>query len=165
MKSVISVLAAALIVVFAGGFTEGQAQRSSTGQLALNVTVQGSCIVTASDVQFAPYDIGAASAVNQSSELSVNCNTGLPYSVAIDGGANPGNSRRLAAAGGSFLDYQLCKDSACSNPWGDGSSFGTAYEGQGTGAADSVSVYGQIFANQSPPSGDYTDTVTITVGW
>ena len=47
--------------------------------------------------------------------------------------------------------------------WGDGTA-GCVQAGDGTGAAQALTVYGKVDAQASTPAaGTYTDTITVTV--
>jgi spore coat protein U-like protein len=71
---------------------------------------------------------------------------------------------------GNFLPYGLYVDSGLTHPWTTGATNSTCtvtndcYLGTGNGSAQSVTVYGQVPTTATaPPSGTYSDTVTMTV--
>ncbi len=63
------------------------------------------------------------------------------------------------------MGYQLYQDFAHSLVWGSTTGIGAnVYAGTGSGAPQSVSVYGLVpSANSSP--GSYSDTITATVSY
>ena len=60
------------------------------------------------------------------------------------------------------LSYSIYRDSNRTNVWGV-TSGSNVLTGTGTGAAQSINVYGRIPVNQTAPAAAYTDTVTVTV--
>lgn len=76
-------------------------------------------------------------------------------------------ARTLSAGGGNFLDYNLYRDAARTQVWGDGTppTFMVTGSRTSTGRPSSYNypVYGRIFANQAPNTGIYSDSLLITV--
>jgi spore coat protein U-like protein len=72
---------------------------------------------------------------------------------------------RTIANGGNTLNYNLYRDSARSQVWGDGSGSTFTVTGTGSGllTASTLTVYGDIAAAQDKPPGTYTSTITVTV--
>jgi spore coat protein U-like protein len=64
--------------------------------------------------------------------------------------------------GGETIDYQMFKDAAYTENWGDTVSTDTV-SGTGIGTEQSFTVYGRVPAQTTPATGTYTDTVTVTV--
>jgi len=65
------------------------------------------------------------------------------------------------ATGGGALEYSLYTDSNRTNPW----SGTTAVSGTGTGAAQSIPLYGRVPAAVGAVLGTYSDSVQITVSY
>jgi len=68
---------------------------------------------------------------------------------------------RLGATS-NYVQYELYSDSARSQRWGNTLDIDTV-NNTGTGSSQSLTVYGRVPAPQSVPSGDYSDTVTVTI--
>jgi spore coat protein U-like protein len=109
--------------------------------------------------------------------VTVNCANGTPYSISAVGG-NPlclGNSivnilTAPTAQPTQSPTYQLFKDAAHTSPLATGSTIscgttGTPLTGSGVGNAQTLTFYGLVSGSQSglTPSGNYTDTATVTV--
>jgi spore coat protein U-like protein len=146
-----------------------------TSPMAVSANIGNSCTFSAGALAFGTYDPVVANLTNPlngTATLSVNCTNGAPAYITLDQGLNPaaGNlpgapARQLANAG-SFLSYSLYKDAAMTQVWGYDGTLGGPLTGQaytGTGAAASITVYGQIPGAQTGPAGTYTDTVTATI--
>ena len=120
------------------------------------------CTISAGTLGFGSY---SGATLDAAAAVGVNCSNGAPYYVALGGGNNQsGSLRRMAGPVGNLLSYQLYSDSARLTPWGDGSAqLGARRGGTGSGAAQSLSVYGRIPAAQSPAAGSYSDSVVVTI--
>lgn len=157
-----------LQVRVAPGAQGGCSNQSPTTQSVLQVQTRvptGSCTVAAGDLDF-----GVAThldaAVDASATLGVTCTRGTPYTVVLGGGsvgAGAGLRRmgRDGAAGADTIAYQLYRDSARTQPWGDVAAQGVT--GTGTGTPLTHNVYGRVPAQSVPRAGHYADTVTATV--
>jgi spore coat protein U-like protein len=139
---------------------------SVTTTLSVTATVPGSCGVSTSPVAFGSY---SGTQVDANGSVTVNCSLDLPYSVELDGGAGGGASRQMLKVGDATkaLVYELYQDPPRSQVWG-GSAYSVsgaaALTGQmGTGADQTVSVYGRIPGGGSSSPGDFTDSVSVTV--
>jgi spore coat protein U-like protein len=64
---------------------------------------------------------------------------------------------------GALLNYVLTQDAPHAVNWGN--TTGSWEAGTGNGAAQLITVYGQVAAGQSPTPGAYTDTITATVNY
>lgn len=115
------------------------------------------------------------SAVSQTStpgsgSIVLQCTPGTPLTIGIGSGANTGNvaAGRFLAKGSERLRYQLYKDSAFSNVWGDGSNGATALSATfpSAGGTQNYPVYARLFSvTPLPSAGLYSDVVTVTVSY
>jgi spore coat protein U-like protein len=68
----------------------------------------------------------------------------------------------MIGPGSSLLNYKLFNNSGYTSNWGN--TVGTdTLAGTGTGAAQPLTVYGQIPAGQFVRPGSYADTITATL--
>ena len=135
---------------------------ASTSFMA-TATVLSNCALSASNLNFGAVGV-LVSSVNGQSSLSVQCNTSLAYAISLDGG-NAGASdptQRKMSFGGRDITYGLFQDSSRSQPWGSSSGVNTV-SGTGTGASQSITVYGRVPAQPTPPPATYSDTIVVTV--
>jgi spore coat protein U-like protein len=145
---------------------------TATNTLTVQMTITASCTINAATLTF-PSTAGTSltsAAVTGSTSLSVICTNGSPYSIGMGQGLNfSGGSNRMASSG-NFLPYGLYVDAGFTFPWTTGASNSACtvtndcYLGTGNGSSQSVTVYGQVPTTPTaPPSGAYSDTVTMTV--
>jgi spore coat protein U-like protein len=134
---------------------------TATTSFTITATITNNCTIAASNLSFGVYS-GATS--NASSTITVNCTRNAPYYVGLNAGTSSGATvtTRKMVSGSNTLSYALYSDNARTINWGN--TVGTdTVAGTGTGANQSLAVYGQIPAGQSPAPGTYSDTVTATV--
>ena len=147
---------------------------TATATLNVTATVISACSVSVpTNVAFGNYNPASGSPTNATGTLNVTCTSSTPYQIAMDAGANASTAnntttRRMQAAGSRYLPYSLYLDSGHTTIWGDGNNSSSLYPtnstyANGTGVAQSYSIYGQITANQYVAPGSYSDTVTVTV--
>ena len=122
------------------------------------------------DCTLAPLAFGnvgsLASNVDAASAITARCTNALPYSIALGPGNGAGvttPSARKMTSGANTLTYGIYRNSGrtVADVWGD--QVTNSYSGTGTGADQSIPVYGRIPPQQRPPSGNYADTVVVTI--
>ncbi|MDR0182338.1 Csu type fimbrial protein [Lysobacter arvi] len=132
----------------------------------IRATVIAGCSVSATSIDFGQMGVIAAP-INATGVITATCTKGAIVTLALNAGTGSGAtvaSRRMTRAGGSeLLTYMLYADSARTQLWGDKSSGTTTVGLSGTGAAQTVTVYGTVPAQTTPKPGTYSDTVTVTV--
>lgn len=127
------------------------------------------CTISASGVAFGAYDPLAAGADNGTGPISLACPTNAnSVIIALSTGTSGTYTARTMRSGGNILNYQLYRDSARTQVWGNGTAgtFTQTLTGGTTGGGTrnySTTVYGRITALQNVPAGAYLDTITVTV--
>jgi len=122
------------------------------------------CIAAATTVAFGTV---AFAAVNSSGTVSVICNGTASFTVTLSTGGSGSFSPRKMSSGANKLNYNLYKDSAHTQIWGDGTG-GTVTNASSLGASGgtkSFTAFGQVPAQALPAPGSYTDTITVTVSY
>jgi len=137
-----------------------------TGQMSVTLTLQAECRLTSvSNLAFGTSGV-IQSAINGTSVIGVQCTNTTPYDVGLSAGTGPGatvtNRKMAAGAGGATINYQLFRDSAHTQVWGDNISSNTE-SGIGNGSIQTLTVYGVVPAQTTPAAGNYTDTVQVTI--
>lgn len=155
-----SLLATALV---AAGLSSANAA-TDTADFGVQLVVVNSCTITAgegtADMDFGSVTGNIATNIDASTGLTVNCNDGAEYSIALNDGANEDTAgQRRMTNGTQFVNYSLFSDNGYSVAWGDG----IEVDGTGTNADQTVTVYGRVPAGQSVGAGTYNDTVTATI--
>jgi spore coat protein U-like protein len=76
-------------------------------------------------------------------------------------------ARTMSAGGASLLFYNLYRDPARTEIWGNGTPptfmVGGVRATKGRPSTFNLPVYGRIYANQAPDSGVYNDNLLVTV--
>ena len=127
-----------------------------------------SCSVTATPASFGNYDTTSPAPMDTVAEITVSCETGIPYLIKLDPGQNAQGEfdRKLrSTAGDSTLQYNLYRDSARTEVWGDGTGNTFTRNGIGVGVPDRANVYGRIPGRQNVKADAYNDSIVITVEW
>jgi spore coat protein U-like protein len=156
--------AAALAVVAAAA--PAAAQVTDTFQVTANVA--RNCTIVATDVAVGAYDPVVANdtaPATATGTVTVRCTRGTAYSVALDNGANYSGGRRMAGPAGTFLTYELYRDSGYANVWGSGAGnevTGTQAPGR---LPTDLTVYARVPGGQDVPEGAYADTVVATINF
>ena len=134
---------------------------SATTQFTLTVSIQAACTISANPLSFGNY---TGAQLRSTTTLSITCTNLAPYTVGLNAGTTTGatvTNRMMTGPSGATLNYSLFSNSGYTTNWGN--STGSWMIGTGTGAAQTLTVYGQIPANQRTWSGRYTDTITATI--
>jgi len=138
-----------------------------TQTIDVSVTVESACEIATSAIDFGAY---AGDQLTAPGQITVVCNTGVPYSVALDAGLNfDGTSRTLVDSGGNAIPYSLSY-AVTNEAWGDtnvGNTIeGTVVSATGTGGPETFGVEGMVYSTTATLTGGvYTDTVTVTVSF
>ena len=160
-----STLAMAIAALFASA---GAGAGTATGTFTVQATISSACLVSATTLNFGTYNPASATSLTGTSTISVTCTSGSPYTTALNVGSGGGTfATRTLLNGSNTLDFNLYRDSAYTQVWGDGS--GSTYTVAGTGAglltANTITVYGQVPISQDKPVGAYTSLITVTVSY
>ncbi len=116
-------------------------------------------VVVATDLDFG--NVGAlTSNRDQTSTIELKCPTGTAWRVGLDNGTNASGSTRRMASGSNRISYELYRNNARSQRWGNTN--GSDVSGTGNNAVQALTVYGRVPA-QASPAGSYVDTVTVTL--
>nr|WP_074296549.1 spore coat U domain-containing protein [Paraburkholderia phenazinium] len=155
---------ASLPIADAATYSNGTA----TATLTVSLTLQANCSIAASPLNFGTNGV-LATAINQQTNVAVTCTNTTPYNVGLDAGTVTGSSvtSRLMAGTATgntatTVGFQLYQDSGHTTVWGNTQGTNTV-AGTGTGAAQSIAVYGQVPAQSTPKPDTYQTTVTATV--
>jgi spore coat protein U-like protein len=153
---------------FAGALATGTSCKTGTTvpfSFKATATVTNNCFISTTPLAFAGYKRVLAAAVRTTGSVGVLCSAGAPYQVSLNGGtvANNTGARRMASAQtGGTIAYDL--SNTLDGPiWGDGANGTGMVTGTGSGAQQTLRLYGRVPAQRTPAPGDYKDTVTATL--
>lgn len=138
---------------------------TTTSQFRVTLTVQAECkLISSSDIAFGTTGVITA-ALPASGTVQVQCTNTTPYNIGLNVGSGSGasdSSRKMTSGSGSTINYNLYRDSAHTQVWGQTINSNTV-SGTGTGAVQSHTVYGLVPVQSTPAAGNYSDTVQVTV--
>lgn len=135
-----------------------------TAQIQVMATVVSTCQVAATPIDFGSYD---GTQIDTTGQVTVTCNAGVPFTMALDGGLNSNGANRMLTNGaGNKIPYRLSYSGA---DWGDRGVTdtypGNPVVGAGLGGPQSFAVDARLFGAQDAPPGVYLDTVTLTLAF
>jgi spore coat protein U-like protein len=152
-RAPVLILAAAALLALCGPVSA----ETATATLGVRVVVQPSCTISGATLDFGTYSSGQSSDLRGFTQIGFsNCAAGR-LNLELDGGANgSAGVRRLGDGGGSFLRYDLYRDSARTLPFGEGADArGVTLTTPGAGR---ISVYG-VIPNPVDACGEWRDGV------
>jgi spore coat protein U domain-containing protein, fimbrial subunit CupE1/2/3/6 len=139
---------------------------TATNTFTAQAVILASCNVSATTLDFGNYDPTSGTALAGTSTVNVFCSSGTSFTTTFDVGTGGGSYvARTIANGGNTLDYNLYRDAAHAEVWGDGTGSTFTVTGTGAGLLTTAphTVYGLITAAQDQPPGTYSSTITVTV--
>ena len=135
---------------------------TATTTFAVTATVVATCLVSATPLGFGNYT-GVVDPA--SSTVTVTCTNTTPYNVGLSAGLATGatvTTRKMTGPAAALLGYELFSNAGHTTNWG--LTIGTdTVAGTGNGAAQPITIFGQIPAAEFVAPGAYADTITATV--
>ncbi len=136
------------------------APRTVTDSIVVTAAVASQCTVSATSLAFPTASV-LTNPASARAAISVTCNTSAPVTIALDNGATgTGPTARRMRSGANAITYGIYRDAAATLPWGNTSGANTASLGSGTGT---LTAYGRVPAQASPPPGSYSDVVNVVI--
>ena len=136
---------------------------TSTFAFNAKATVANNCLIDTGNLAFGSNSV-LNSAVRSNAAMNVRCTANTSYQVSLGAGGSGDVSARTMrnAATGETVAYRISgtPDGAV---WGDGSRGTAVVTGVGSGAVQTITMYGQVPAQKTPSPGDYKDTVIATL--
>ncbi len=126
------------------------------------------CNITATPVAFGAYDPYQTASSRASGRIEITCANAMPYTIRLGSGQNTSNDtlRRMRRVEGvGMLTYNLYRDAAATEIWGDGTRATFSQPGTADRRVTHLTIYGRLPARQNVSAGVYADTVTITAEW
>jgi spore coat protein U-like protein len=144
---------------------------TATTTFNVTITLVSSCAISANNLNFGSSVGLLTSAVTGSTTLSVTCSNTTPYNVGLDPGTVSGSTVAARLMAGTAtgntsttMSFELYTTSGLTSVWGNTVGTNTV-SGTGTGAAQTLTVYGQVPAQTSPKPDTYQTTITATVSY
>ncbi|WOC17358.1 spore coat U domain-containing protein [Pseudochrobactrum sp. MP213Fo] len=168
-----TILSATWLMMSAGLISTSHAT-DATGSLKAKLSIGAACTLTSGNGS--ALDFGNVADLSKpvnaetpaGSGIKVKCSDGIAYKIGLDGGAHgqkyPLGIQRgmLAPDGTQLIFYNLYRDADHKEPWFDLDNK-NIFNGTGDGTEQEIPVYGVIPKSDAPPSGNYSDTVKVTL--
>lgn len=154
---------AALLRYGEGSCDAGGSSQPDAFQVSASVTP--SCTITVGSMDFGDISNQLASGAAASTNLTVTCTDNVPYAVTLGRGTGPDVADpqfRQLSDGLATIAYGLYRDAGGTYPWGW--TFGhDDLTGTGSGSSQNFTVYGRVHGGQQAATGNYADSVVVTV--
>jgi spore coat protein U-like protein len=161
-------LVPAFVPVFSGVQAATYSNGTAATQFTVTLTLQANCTIVANPLNFGTHGVLSA-VVDRQTNVSVTCTNTTPYNVGLDAGNVTGSAvgtRLLAGTTtgntATTVQFQLYQDAGHAAVWGNTQGTNTV-AGVGTGAAQSLPIYGEVPVQATPDPDTYQTTVTATV--
>ncbi|MDN4058445.1 spore coat U domain-containing protein [Massilia sp. YIM B02769] len=136
---------------------------SATVPFRVRATVINNCVINASNLAFGASTV-LTGTVRANAALSVQCTANNAYRISLNGGLNGTvAARRMRNPSTGEMVLYAISGTPDGPVWGDGSLGTSMVTGTGTGAVQSVPIFGSVPKQTTPSPGDYKDTVTATI--
>ncbi|MCA0403672.1 MAG: spore coat U domain-containing protein [Proteobacteria bacterium] len=141
---------------------------TTTTTFAVTATVAAACTVTATPLAFGTFVPANATNLDQTNTISVTCTNGTTYAVGLNAGTSSGatvTTRKMTGttSTSNLLPYELYSNTGRTTNWGNTPGTDTPAASTGTGAVQTLTVYGRIPTNTTAVPDSYSDTITVTV--
>ena len=158
------ILFAALLPAITGAASYSNGSKTTTFNVSL--TVIADCTIGANALDFGDAQGVLTTALSVNTTLNVTCTNTTPYNLGLSAGTGTGSSgttRYMSGTGGNtgtvqFYLYQTAGATIWGNTQGTDTKSGT-----GTGALQTITVYGQVPVQNTPAPDTYKSTITATV--
>ncbi len=133
---------------------------TAQADFSVSATIATQCTVASTSMAF-PISSVLTQPKSTTATVSVTCNASVPVTIGLDNGATgTGPTTRQMKSGVNAITYGIYRDVAASLPWGNVAGTNTASFSSGTGT---VTAYGKVPAQASPPPGSYADVVNVVI--
>jgi len=126
---------------------------------------QGCQIDSISDMNFGSLSpiSGQKLQAKTTAKITATCPMGTAFSLGLGQGLHFKDNSRQLCSERDCVSYQLYQDATYTTVWGDIIHYNTVDSVSLDGKSQSVAVYGSVPTQEWPPSGNYTDTVVVTL--
>jgi len=165
-RFVLASLASASLVAASIASAAVYSNGSKTANFDVTLTIIADCTIAANALNFGSSQGVLATSVSANTTLNVTCTNTTPYNVGLSAGTGTGSTtaaRLMSGTGAntSTVAYNLLQTAGGAN-WGSTQGTDTK-SGVGTGASQTLTVYGVVPAQTTPQPDSYKSTITATV--
>jgi spore coat protein U-like protein len=127
-----------------------------------------SCTISVTSIAFGNYNVFTTTADDSTGTITYRCNSqAANISIALSDGSSTTFSPRTMRKGTELLQYNLYRNAARTNIWGDGTGGTSVYTSANPPNNSNVNltIYGRIPAQQDVSAGNYSDTVSAVINF
>ncbi|RYE81743.1 MAG: SCPU domain-containing protein [Oxalobacteraceae bacterium] len=156
----------AAIIAIAPGLAGTAFAKTQTASFDVSMKIVADCTISATGIDFGQTQGVLTSAVSGSSAITVACTNTTPYSVGLNAGTGAGSNGTTRYMNGTGANANTVKfnlyQQQGATPWGNTQGTDTL-GGTGTGAAQTLTVHGEIPVQATSTPDSYKSTITATV--
>lgn len=166
LAALATAVATTLVVVAPMADAAVYSNGSKTATFDVTLKIIADCTIATAPLDFGQAQGVLANTVSVNTTLSVTCTNTTPYNVGLNAGTGTGStvsSRVMSGTGANTgtVAFNLYQAAGATN-WGNTQGTDTR-SGTGTGAAQTLTVYGAIPPQATPQPDTYKSTITATV--
>lgn len=138
--------------------------QTATANFNVTITIQAQCSIAATTLDFGSQPGVITANVDSTNTISVTCTNTTPWTVSLSTGSSAAfDPRTMTGPGGATVDYNIYRDAARTEIWGDGTGGTFTVTGTGNGGTQPQTGYGRVPPQAAPTPGGYSDSITATV--
>ena len=130
--------------------------------LLMTAQAEANCTISTTSVAFGSYDVFSATPRDANGTVQIDCTPRENIQVTLSSGSSSVFNPRTLRSGSNILNYNLFRNAARTQIWGDGSA-GTSTSSANNVRNTTLTVYGRVPAAQDAAVGNYADTIVATV--
>ena len=165
LKSLMPVVALGVMTLgFASTSAFASTAVSNAAQFNVSATVVTGCATSVANPLAFGSLMPTTVQVQATTNLTINCANADAYTIGLNAALGTGatDQARLMQNGAHTLAYTMYFGSYTGTNWGT-TTAGSRYGGTGTGAAQTVPIYGVASPTASTSTGTYSDTITVDI--
>ena len=156
----------AILIAVCATIAPAFGEESLASRMDVTATVVANCRLTVPPLSFGVYDPldgNSVTPADASTVITVVCTRSIGTALVFDVGHHPvANDRGMAGPGSELLRYQIYRDPARSEIWGQGAD-AVRVTSAGVSSPQQLTVFGRIPPRQEVVPGSYADVLTATV--
>jgi spore coat protein U-like protein len=130
--------------------------------LLMTARAEAACTITTTSVAFGTYDVFTATPDDANGTVQISCTPRENIQVNLSRGSSATFNPRTLRSGTNILTYNLFRNAARTQIWGDGTGGTSVFSGNNI-RNRTLTIYGRVPAAQDAAVGNYSDTIVATV--
>ena len=138
------------------------AAASSLFVLLVAARAEADCAISTTPVAFGTYNVFSATPRDANGTVQINCTPREDIQVTLSRGSSSVFNPRTLRSGTNIVNYNLFRDAARTQIWGDGTAGTFTVTGNNV-RNTTLTIFGRVPALQDATIGNYSDTIVATV--